>query len=230
MNLRTNHLDQLLINKGIWNGYTVINEGLDLDSLKKILAGIAISGAIMLTPGVGTAGEQIVPQPDGSKVSVNISGDKIVVKRIGNIKPNDTKMQDIQMARANLLANTIKQSGVINFKAPTEVEAPKELSKEKAKAPTLKELPKEVPPLKQIKEPTKLAKETISNRITKVLTEADNKYISIKRIVNGDASASTLVMEDGKLRVMGNLPHGAEISFDGANAEKLINWLKTNKG
>ncbi len=231
-NLKTNiHLDQLLVNKGVWNGYTIINEGLDMDSLKKILAGIAISGAIMLTPGISQAGEQIVPQPDGSKVSVSVSGDKIVIKRIGDIKTDDKQMQAVQMARANLLANTIKQSGVINFKPPTQVEAPKEVQ-----APSkLKDLPKEISKNKSsIKEPIKMAKETISNRITKRFLNEDTKYIptkyiSIKRTVNGDTTTSSLAMKEGKLIVVGNLPHDSEISFSKEEAEKLINWLKTNK-
>ena len=56
------------------------------------------------------------------------------------------------------------------------------------------------------------------------------KYISITRTVNNDPSASTLVMEEGRLVVMGNLPHGAEITMDKENAETLAAWLKKTYG
>jgi hypothetical protein len=54
------------------------------------------------------------------------------------------------------------------------------------------------------------------------------KNISINRTVQNVVSTSTLVMEKGKLVVLGNLPHGAEISFTHYEAAKLRAWLNAN--
>ena len=56
----------------------------------------------------------------------------------------------------------------------------------------------------------------------------EGKYITINRTVRGTTDRSTLVMERGKLVVMGNLPHNAEITMDAVNAQKLLQWLYSN--
>jgi len=57
-----------------------IQEALDIDSIKKILAGIAISGSIMLSPGVGwnSNGSSRAGEQGGRQVKESLESEKII--------------------------------------------------------------------------------------------------------------------------------------------------------
>lgn len=115
----SSRLENLFINN---SKEVPLEEALDIDSIKSILAGIALSGSIMLTPGVSQAGTQVVPQPDGSKIEIKVEGDAITIHRIG--KATGADLSKINYARAQKLAQVIKQSGVNKFQIPKEIEQP----------------------------------------------------------------------------------------------------------
>ena len=52
------------------------------------------------------------------------------------------------------------------------------------------------------------------------------EFIGVNDVTND--RKTSLGMEDKTLRVIGILPHNTDITFDEANARKLIHWLQTN--
>lgn len=52
------------------------------------------------------------------------------------------------------------------------------------------------------------------------------EFISIWRNIRGDITKSSLEIRDGRLIVVGALPHGAEITIPESEAKRLAAWLK----
>lgn len=76
------------------------------------------------------------------------------------------------------------------------------------------------------RQPTSLNK--FLRREVSMKTAIGLKIIQVKhKTYQGDEKTSSLVIEEGGLRIMGVIPHHTQISFDPINAHKLIKFLKT---